>query len=106
MRDEAEHRGDSAAVGLGARRCGDAEGVTETLWGLLRGATATRVTGVVAELGRADALAGGAPPWFALLGHALFASYERNEAEWRRLVERAGLQLDAVGDRLLQATCP
>ena len=29
MRDEAEHKGDSGAVGLGARRCRDAEGVKE-----------------------------------------------------------------------------
>jgi SAM-dependent methyltransferase len=29
MRDEAEHKGDSGAVGLGARRCRDAEGVTD-----------------------------------------------------------------------------
>jgi Sulfotransferase family len=28
LRDEAEHKGDSEAVGLGARRCRDAEGVT------------------------------------------------------------------------------
>ena len=28
MRDEAEHKGDSEAVDLGARRCRDAEGVT------------------------------------------------------------------------------
>jgi hypothetical protein len=49
---------------------------------------------------------GSEPAWFALLGHALFASHERTEAEWRRLLERAGLRLDAVGDRLLQATCP
>ena len=27
MRDEAEHKGDSKAVGIGARRCRDAEGV-------------------------------------------------------------------------------
>jgi hypothetical protein len=29
VRDEAEHRSDSEAVGLGARRCRDAEGVSE-----------------------------------------------------------------------------
>jgi ubiquinone/menaquinone biosynthesis C-methylase UbiE len=29
MRDEAEYKGDSAAVGLGARRCRDTEGVTD-----------------------------------------------------------------------------
>ena len=29
MRDEAEYKGDSEAVGLGARRCRDAEGVSE-----------------------------------------------------------------------------
>jgi hypothetical protein len=49
---------------------------------------------------------GSEPAWFALLGHALFASHERTETEWRNLIERAGLRLDAVGDRLLQATCP
>jgi O-methyltransferase len=49
---------------------------------------------------------GSEPAWFALLGHALFASHARTEAEWRGLLERAGLRLDAVGDRLLQATCP
>jgi hypothetical protein len=27
MRDEAEHKGDSQAVGIGGRRCRDAEGV-------------------------------------------------------------------------------
>ena len=29
MRDEVEHKGDSGAVGIGARRCRDAEGVSE-----------------------------------------------------------------------------
>src|SRR4029453_7812154 len=29
MRDEAEYKGDSGAVGLGASRCRDAEGVTD-----------------------------------------------------------------------------
>jgi uncharacterized membrane protein len=30
VRDEAEHKGDSEAVGLGARRCRDADGVTDS----------------------------------------------------------------------------
>ena len=51
--------------------------MTETLWELLRGATATRVTGV-----------------------------ERTETEWRALLGETGLRVDAVDDRLLQATCP
>jgi SAM-dependent methyltransferase len=46
------------------------------------------------------------PAWFALLGHALFASHERNETEWRSLLGEAGLMVDAVSDRLIQATCP
>jgi hypothetical protein len=51
--------------------------MTETLWELLRGAAATRVTGV-----------------------------ERTETEWRALLGETGQRVDAVGDRLLQATCP
>jgi uncharacterized cupin superfamily protein len=33
LRDEAEHRGDSEAVGLGASRCRDADGVSVNLFG-------------------------------------------------------------------------
>jgi hypothetical protein len=33
VRDEAEYKGDSEAVGLGARRCRDAEGVTTLVYG-------------------------------------------------------------------------
>jgi hypothetical protein len=46
------------------------------------------------------------PAWFALLGHALFGSHERTEAEWRALLGEAGLRVDAVDDRLIQASCP
>jgi len=44
--------------------------------------------------------------WFDLLGLALFGAHERTEAQWRALLEAAGLQLDEVGERLIQATCP
>jgi C-methyltransferase len=49
---------------------------------------------------------GSEPAWFALLGHALFGSHERTEAGWRTLLGEAGLRVEAVTDRLLQATCP
>jgi len=49
---------------------------------------------------------GSEPAWFALLGHALFASQERTEVEWRALLGGAGLRVDAIDDRLIQATCP
>ena len=44
--------------------------------------------------------------WLDLLGLALFGAHERTEAQWRALLEAAGLQLDEVGERLIQATCP
>ena len=62
MRDEAEHKGDSKAVGVGARRCRDAEGVSafgdlvgigpHVVWpGVLgRVVAGERVTFVVIEL--------------------------------------------------------
>ena len=49
---------------------------------------------------------GSEPAWFALLGHALFGSHERTEAEWLALLAEAGLRVDAVDDRLIQASCP
>jgi hypothetical protein len=36
---------------------------------------------------------------------ALFAARERTEPQWRRLIEGAGLQVDAIEDGLIQATC-
>jgi SAM-dependent methyltransferase len=45
-------------------------------------------------------------PWLDLLGSALYGAHERTEAEWRTLFDAAGLGLEAVGERLLQATCP
>lgn len=44
--------------------------------------------------------------WLDLLGLALFGAHERTEAQWRALLGAAGLQLDEVGERLIQATCP
>jgi len=44
--------------------------------------------------------------WFDLLGLALFGAHERTEAQWRALLAAAGLELDEVGERLLQASCP
>jgi hypothetical protein len=44
--------------------------------------------------------------WLDLLMLALFGARERNEAQWRALVEGAGLRVDAVEDGLIQATCP
>ena len=41
-----------------------------------------------------------------LLGLALFGAHERTEAQWGALLEAAGLKLDEVGERLIQATCP
>ena len=49
---------------------------------------------------------GNEPVWFDLLGHALFGSHERTEPEWRALFDEAGLRIDSIGRRLLQATCP
>ncbi len=43
MRDEAEHKGDSEAVGLGARRCRDAEGVTELVLAAFAAETGSHV---------------------------------------------------------------
>jgi hypothetical protein len=50
---------------------------------------------------RAEGLA-----WFDLLGLALFGAHERTEAQWRALLSAAGLQLDEMGERLIQASCP
>jgi SAM-dependent methyltransferase len=44
--------------------------------------------------------------WFGLLGLALFGSRERTEAEWRALLDEAGVRIDAIDERLIQATCP
>ena len=49
---------------------------------------------------------GSEPAWFDLLGHALFGSRERTEPEWRALLGEAGLRIDALDDRLIQASCP
>jgi C-methyltransferase len=45
-------------------------------------------------------------PWFDLLGLALFGSHERTEAEWRALLDSAGLEVEAVHDALVEARCP
>jgi hypothetical protein len=44
--------------------------------------------------------------WLDLLGLALYGARERTEPEWRMLLEGAGLRLEEIGERLLQATCP
>lgn len=44
--------------------------------------------------------------WLDLLMLALFAARERTEAQWRALVEGAGLRIDSIEDGLVQATCP
>ena len=58
MRDEAEHKGDGKAVGLGARRCRDAEGVSfsRTWSGLFGQPVAENPTQVMVEA--ASALSG------------------------------------------------
>jgi hypothetical protein len=43
--------------------------------------------------------------WLDLLMLALFAARERTEPQWRRLIEDAGLRVDAIEDGLIQATC-
>ena len=65
----------------------DAEGAGDVLWRILYGAIATRAAGIVAGLG------------------VLFAARERTESQWRQLIEGAGLQVDAIEDGLIQATC-
>jgi O-methyltransferase len=44
--------------------------------------------------------------WLDLLMLALFGARERNEPQWRSLIEGAGLRVHAVEDGLIQATCP
>jgi hypothetical protein len=44
--------------------------------------------------------------WLDLLMLALFAARERTEAQWRRLIGDAGLQVEAIEDGLIRATCP
>ncbi len=44
--------------------------------------------------------------WLDLLMLALFSGRERTETEWRTLLESTGLYIDAIGDRLIQASCP
>ena len=44
--------------------------------------------------------------WLDLLMLALFAGRERTEQEWRALLADAGLRVEAVGARLIEASCP
>jgi len=44
--------------------------------------------------------------WLDLLMLVIAGGRERTEAEWRALVEGAGLRVDAVEDALVQASCP
>jgi phosphoenolpyruvate synthase/pyruvate phosphate dikinase len=71
VRDEAEHKDDSEAVDLGARRCRDAEGVKHTqLLSELRRVDAAEFGGKSANLG--DLIAAGlpVPPGFAIAASA------------------------------------
>ena len=43
--------------------------------------------------------------WLDLLMLVLFRGRERTEREWRALLEHAGLGVDAVHDRLIEASC-
>jgi hypothetical protein len=43
--------------------------------------------------------------WLDLLMLALFAGRERTEAQWRELVEGAGLRIEALHDALIEASC-
>jgi hypothetical protein len=43
--------------------------------------------------------------WLDLLMLALFAGRERDEAQWRALIEPAGFRVDEIEDGLIQATC-
>ena len=44
--------------------------------------------------------------WLDLLVLVLLRGRERTEAEWRALVEGAGLRIDAIYERLIEASCP
>lgn len=44
--------------------------------------------------------------WLDLLMLALFSGRERTQADWTRLIEAAGLTVDAMQDGLIQASCP
>jgi hypothetical protein len=44
--------------------------------------------------------------WLDLLMLALFFGRERTEEEWRALLTGAGFRIDAVGERLIEASCP
>ena len=44
--------------------------------------------------------------WLDLLMLVLGGGRERTETEWRRLLESAGLHVDAIADGLVQASCP
>jgi O-methyltransferase domain/Dimerisation domain len=43
--------------------------------------------------------------WLDLLMHVLAGGRERTEAEWRAMLERAGLDVDKIEDGLIQARC-
>ncbi|HEX5467708.1 MAG TPA: methyltransferase [Gaiellaceae bacterium] len=44
--------------------------------------------------------------WLDLLMLALFGGRERDETQWRALLEGAGLRVDEISDGLIQAICP
>jgi hypothetical protein len=44
--------------------------------------------------------------WLDLLMLTLFAGRERDEAQWRELLEGAGFEIERLEDGLIQATCP
>jgi SAM-dependent methyltransferase len=44
--------------------------------------------------------------WLDLLMLALVGGRERTEADWRALLERAGLQVESIHDRLIRSRCP
>lgn len=44
--------------------------------------------------------------WLDLLMLALFGGRERDERQWRALLEGAGLRIDEIADGLIQARCP
>ncbi len=103
MRDEAEHKADSEAVEVGARRCRDAEGVTEVsleearrvaVRAQLLDGSARGVLSTVRRLGflQVDTVSTVAPPQHLVLYSRLGPRYDRSELDrllWknRKLVE-------------------
>ena len=45
------------------------------------------------------------PKWLDLLMLALFAGRERDEAQWRALLEAGGFEPVRFGERLIEARC-